>query len=136
MEARLAGTGTIAGIMKSVLLKTEELKFFCAARCFATLRGPQVVEVTPGEWDFERERDRARAFVLPLPLFWNGSELGACVRGVRAGVVAAGAQNGAGGHLALAGDTKLVPGAGEVLRGAVSSVGFCGRLVLYGWLIG
>ena len=77
----MAGTGTIAGIMKSVLLKTEELKFFCAARCFATLRGPQVVEVTPGEWDFERERDRARAFVLPLPLFWNGSELGPASEG-------------------------------------------------------
>ena len=76
----MAGTGTIAGIMKSVLWNAEVLELFCAARCVATLRLPHVVEVTPGERDFDRERERAGARFLPLPL-WTGTELGPAPEG-------------------------------------------------------
>ena len=47
-------------------------------------------------------------------------------------VVAAGAHNGAGGHLILAGGAKHVPEAGEAPRGAIAGTGFCGRFVGFG----
>ena len=117
MGAKLAGVGTIEGIMKSVLWKAEVFEQFCTARWVATLRGPQVVEVTPGEWDFDRERERARAGFPPLSLPRIGAEPGPAPEGFERWLWPQGHTMGRAGILFWQAVQNLYPRPGKCLEG-------------------